>query len=181
MTNPRSVPDDRPNIGTDALEDEIAGLQGEAPFVDQDALVDADEIEGDRVPTRSETEWGVPASPDLRSGETDDPIVAIEEGQAWVPPTDPPIVPSDDPEGVESPRGESLGAESAINAQIRDELRSDAATSGLADRLEIAVLGSTAIIRGSVDGIEDTDAIVEVVSRVEGIDEVRDETEVPGL
>jgi len=32
-----------------------------------------------------------------------------------------------------------------------------------------------------VDGIEDTDAIVEVVSSVEGIDEVRDETEVPGL
>jgi hypothetical protein len=32
-----------------------------------------------------------------------------------------------------------------------------------------------------VDGIEDGDALVEVASRVDGIEDVRDETEVPGL
>ncbi|HEY7132900.1 MAG TPA: hypothetical protein VH440_11645, partial [Candidatus Limnocylindrales bacterium] len=62
-----------------------------------------------------------------------------------------------------------------------EALRADSATSALADRLEIAVIGSTAIIRGQVDGIEDGDAIVEVASEVDGIDEVRDETEVAGL
>ena len=181
MTNPRAYPDDRPNVGHDPFEDEIAELQGEAPFSDQDAVLESDEIEGDRVPTLSEQEWGVAASPDLRSGETDDPLVAIEEGQTYVPPTDPPIVPSDDPEGVESPAGERIDAEGDLNARIREELRADAATSGLADRLEIAVIGSTAILRGTVDGIEDTDALLEVASRVEGITDVRDETEVAGL
>lgn len=181
MNDPRARPDDRPNVGSDPFEDEVAELQGEAPFADQDAVVDPDEIEGDRVPTLSEQEWGVAASPDLRSGETDDPLVAIEEGQTYVPPSDPPIVPSDDPEGVDSPGGDAIQAESDINARIREELRADAATSGLADQLEIAVVGSTAIIRGRVDGIEDTDAIVEVASRVEGISDVRDATEVPGL
>src|SRR4051812_44274068 len=181
MTDPRSRPDDRPNIGHDPLETEIAELQGEAPAPDQDAVLDPDEMESDRPTTLSEQEWGVPVNEDLRSGETDDPLVAIEEGQAWVPPSDPPLVPSDRPEGVQSPGADSAEAEGDLNARIRNELRSDAATSGIADQLEIAVVGSTAILRGPVDGIEDGDALVEVASRVEGIDEVRDETEVPGL
>jgi hypothetical protein len=181
MTNPRAFPDDQPNVGHVSLEDEIAELQGEAPFADQDAVLELDEIESVRPATLSEQEWGITASPDLRSGETDDPLVAIEEGQTYVPPSDPPIVPSDDPEGIESPGGEQLDAEGDLNARIREELRADAATTALADRLEIAVIGSTAIIRGTVDGIEDTDALVEVASRVDGIADVRDETEVVGL
>src|SRR5215212_11309414 len=181
MTDPRALPDDRPNIGSETFEDEIAELQGEAPFRDQDSVLDPDEIEAARPPTLSEQEWGVPVSDDLRSGETDDPLVAIEEGQTWVPPSDPPIVVSEDREGVDSPGGDALDAESDINARIREELRADAATTALADRVEIAGVGSTAVLRGQVGGIEDTDALLEVVSRVEGIDEVRDETEVPGL
>jgi len=181
MTDPRALPDDRPNIGSEPFEDEIAELQGEAPFRDQDSVLDPDEMEEARPGTLSEQEWGVPVSDDLRAGETDDPLVAIEEGQTWVPPSDPPIVVSEDREGVDSPGGDALDAESDINARIREELRADAATTALADRVEIAVVGSTAVLRGQVEGIEDTDALLEVVSRVEGIDEVRDETEVPGL
>lgn len=181
MTDPRALPDDRPAIGHEPLETEIAELQGEALPIDQDAVVEPDEIEGERELTLSEQEWGVPATADLRSGETDDPLVAIEEGQTWIPPSDPPFVPSDDADGIDLPGGAGIDGESDINARIREELRADAATTALADRLEIAVVGSTAIIRGQVEGIEDTDAIVEVAGRVEGIDEVRDETEVAGL
>jgi len=72
-------------------------------------------------------------------------------------------------------------AESEINARVREALRADAETTALADRLEIAVIGSTAIIRGQVDGLEDADAIAAVASGVEGIADVRDETEVAGL
>ena len=120
---------------------------------------------------------------ELREGETTDPIEATEEGEVWIPPTNPPVVPvTGDPDGIEVPGFAELDeAEGSLNAEIREALRSDASTSALADRLEIAVVGSTAVIRGVVDGIEDTDAIVEVVSGVDGIDEVRDETEVPGL
>jgi hypothetical protein len=120
---------------------------------------------------------------ELREGETTDPIEATEEGEVWLPPTNPPVVPvTGDSDGIEVPGfGELDEAEGSLNAEIREALRTDASTSALADRLEIAVVGSTAVIRGVVDGIEDTDAIVEVVSGVDGIDEVRDETEVPGL
>jgi hypothetical protein len=120
---------------------------------------------------------------ELREGETTDPIEATEEGEVWIPPTNPPVVPvTGDPDGIEVPGFAELDeAEGSLNAEIREALRSDASTSSLADRLEIAVIGSTAVIRGVVDGIEDSDAIVDVVSQVDGIDEVRDETEVPGL
>ena len=181
MPDPRSLPDDRPNIGSQPLETEIQALQGEELPADQDAVLDASEIEGPDELTMSEQEWGIPDG-ERRSGETTDPLIAIEEGETWVPPTDPPIVPSDDPEGIAVPgSGDTDEAESDINARVREALRADAATSGLADRLEIAVLGSTAIIRGQVDGIEDSDAILEVAGSVDGIDEVRDETEIAGL
>ena len=248
MTDPRALPDDRPNIGTDPLEVDIAEIQGDAIPADQDAVLEADQLEPADEPTLSEQESGVTPMPDrellaeaarddpltdvdrlvdgslrvgmspgaavaddaadvtsldaltdseLRSGETTDPLVAIEEGEVWIAPSDPPTIPSDDPQGIEiaagagvsaedepyddSHRGEELYAEGTLNARIREALEADAATSPLADRLRIAVLGSTAIVRGQVDGIEDTDAIVEVASRVEGIEEVRDETEVVGL
>lgn len=182
MPDPRSLPDDRPNVGSQPLADEIQALQGEEMPADQDAVVSLDEIEDERERDLLEEEWGIPRSPDLRAGETDDVIEAIEEGETWVPPTDPPIVPGDAEQDVDVPgSGDLDDAESDINARIREALRADAATSALADQLEIAVVGSTAIIRGVVDGLEDGDAIVEVASRVEGIEDVRDETDVAGL
>ena len=183
MPDPRSLPDDRPNVGSLPLEDEIEALQGEEPPADQDAVVSREEIEDEEERTFSEYEAGAPVNPDLRAGETDDPLVAIEEGLTWVPPTDPPVVPAPgDPDQIEVPgSADQDEAEGSVNAQIREALRADAATSALADRVEIAVIGSTAVIRGRVDGPEDGDAIVEIASEVDGIDEVRDETEVAGL
>jgi hypothetical protein len=218
MTDPRTRPDDRPNVGSEPLETEIQELQGEELPIDQDALLEPDEIEAAREPTLTELDTGGASTPDrelieeadetsflgdvdatvtgrdvasldeltdgeLREGETTDAIEATEEGEVWVPPTDPPVVPvSGDPDGIEPPGFEELDeAEGSLNARIREALRSDSSTSALADRLEIAVVGSTAIIRGQVDGIEDTDAILEVASEVEGIEEVLDETEVIGL
>jgi hypothetical protein len=185
MPDPRSLPDDRPNVGSEPLEDELLALEGEAPFEDQDAVVDPDEIEdeAESLAARLDYEPGVPVEPGLRRGETDDVLVAIEEGEVWVPPTDPPVVPaSGDPDQIEVPGSADEDAgEGDVNARIREALRSDAATSGLADRIEIAVVGSTAILRGQVDGPEDGDVLVEVASGVEGIEDVRDETEYPGL
>jgi hypothetical protein len=222
MPEPRDRPDDAPNIGSTTLEDDVQQLLGAEPRADQDAVVDEADIEDPDEPTLSEQEWGTRPMPDramlleatdtqagdvvslddltdaeLRAGETTDPLVAIEEGEVWIAPSDPPVVPSDDPEGIEiaagpgvsaddepyddSHRSGELDAEGSLNARVREALRADAATSPLADRLEIAVVGSTAIIRGTVDGIEDSDAIIDVASRVSGIDDVRDETEIPGL
>lgn len=205
MSSPRSAPDDRPNIGSEPIEEELRALAGEEPADEQDGALDLDEVASrpERLPSELDYGTGATADPgawedqagtgdvvsldalvdsDLREGETDNPLVAIEEGLAYIAPTDPPIVPSDDPEGVEVPgSSDTDGAESDINARVREALRADAATSALADRVKIAVIGSTAIIRGQVDGIEDGDALVEVASQVDGIEEVLDQTEVAGL
>jgi BON domain len=205
MSDPRSAPDDRPNVGSEPLEEELRALAGEEPADEQDGALDLDEIATPPEPTASELDYGtgVTADPeawderagsgdvvsldalvdsDLREGETDNPLVAIEEGMTYVAPSDPQMVPSDDPQGVDVAGSSDMdGAESDINARIREALRADGATSALADRVEIAVIGSTAILRGVVDDLTDGDDLVAVVEQVEGIEEVRDETEVAGL
>jgi hypothetical protein len=218
MSDPRSAPDDRPNIGSEPLEDELRAIEGEEPVEDQDAVVEPDEIEDEDEPTMTELDRGendranirrlpsdddlasleVLASGELRSGETYDPDVAAEEGLAWVPPSDPPVIA--DPEAddgivvasgigtsaLDEPydddhRSEDLTAEGDMNARIREAIRADSATSAYADRILIAVLGSTVILRGLVDDLADGDELVVVVERVKGVDEVRDETDVASL
>jgi hypothetical protein len=207
-------PDDRPNIGTTPFLEGLQALEGEEMPADQDAVVEPDEIEERRVPTQTEFDRLDPdgrsadaadeieglsgvLGGELREGETDDPDVATEEGLAWVPPIDPPVVAStwsDDPvvaagTGVsaldESYDDDNAGVldteEGDLNERIREALRADSATSRLADSLVIGVVGKTAIIRGVVDDDDDSDAIVAVVERVPGIDDVLDETVFPGL
>ena len=202
MASSKDAPDDRPNIGTTPFLEGLQALEGEEMPADQDAVLDPDEIEGRRVPTQTEFDRLDPdgrleadadeieglaggLDGELREGETDDPEVAAEEGLSWVPPIDPPVVAAGTgvsalDESYDSP-GELNTEEGDLNERIREALRADSATSRLADELVIAVVGATAIIRGVVDDDEDGDAIVAVVERVPGIDDVLDETVFPGL
>ena len=133
---------------------------------------------------------------DLREGETDDPDAATEEGLTYVPPIDPPLYADPESEdGIVVAAGAAVSAESepydnshrsadlAVEGDLTDRihaaLRADAATSALADRLIIGTKGGKVVVRGVVDGIEDTDSIVEVIERVSGVTEVVDETELP--
>jgi hypothetical protein len=191
-----------------SLIETIQALQGEELPADQDAMVEPDEIEGPRESTLTEMDRGAPPAGDedeelvdsidglapdgLRNGETDDPEVAAEEGLTYVPPVDPPFVPSEDPDGIEVAAGTGVSAldepyddshhssvvpdDLEMTARIREALRADAATSPYADRLLVVTIGSRAVIRGEVDDIDDSDAVLEVVGRVAGIDEVDDQT-----
>ena len=214
MPEPRSRPDDRPNIGSEPLENEVFALQGDEPPPDQDAVVDPDEVEDSDEPTMTELDRAETrtrrvddgdvlsieglAADELQPGSTDDQDVAAEEGFTWVPPTDPPVIADpEEPGGIvvaaglgttaldepydEDHRSEDLSEEGELTARIREAIRADAATSGYADRILIATIGSTAILRGVVDDLGDGDDLVAVVERVAGIEEVRDETEVAGL
>ena len=134
---------------------------------------------------------------ELRAGETANPDVAAEEGMTYVPPTDPPVVPSDDPQGAqvaagfrstsaEEPydaehSGAALPNEDEMSARVREALRADSATSRYADSLAIGTRGRTVAVRGVVEDLDDTDNVVEVVSRVSGVAEVIEELEVRGL
>ena len=138
------------------------------------------------------------AATELRDDETDDPNIASQEGLAYIPPSDPPVTSDpDDPQGAriaagfgstaedepydQSHRAELLSAEDDFTARIREALVADATTSGFADSLIIGTRGSTVVVRGEVDDIDDTDNIVEVISRVAGVEDVIDETEVRGV
>lgn len=220
MNDPRNRPDERPSPASQPPVDDLRERLGEEEPDEQDGAITIDEIETARIPTVTELDEGAATIPDrryaseelnpdavtsldeaadseLRDGETDDPLVAIEEGQTWVPPSDPPTVPSDDPQGIDVAAGTGVESsderydddhrgggdldEGDLNSRIREAIRNDAATSVLADRLEIAVVGSTAILRGVVDDVDDGDTLAAVIEQVEGIDEVRDETEVASL
>ena len=188
-TPPPPDPDDVARI------EEIADLQGDAMPIDQDAFLEPDEFEKHREPTQTELDRGdsapdreglvglassldMLAAEDLREGETDDPDVATEEGLPYVAPSDPPFrVDAEDPEGIEVAGGADDSGELDLTARIRDALERDAATSGLADRLVIGTRGSTAVVRGLVDDVDDSDTIVAVIESVDGIEEVIDETE----
>jgi hypothetical protein len=213
--DPRRLPDDRPNSGPMPLIETIRALEGEEMPEDQDAVLEPSEIEsergvtdteiylgeleagmaGDRTPDAGEIESleGL-ADQDLRAGETDIPYVASDEGLTYVPPSDPPVVPSDDPQGVDVAAGfgtqpeddfgegsELLSEGSDLTERIREAFRADASTSTLADQVVIGTRGSTVVLRGVVDTIDDGDSLAAVAARVAGVDEVRDETEVEGL
>jgi hypothetical protein len=179
-----TVPDEQ----TRDYVEQLQALQGEEMPEDQDGALEPDEIEHRRRASQTEIDDGArPDDPDvdrvtpgsldglaldgLREGETDDPIAAAEEGLTYVPPSDPPLEPDDEAGSLD---------ESEVTSRIRDALRGDAATAPYADELVIATIGSRAVVRGTVDGVEDTDLIAEVVSGVEGIDDVVDETTISG-
>lgn len=135
---------------------------------------------------------------EMRAGETGDANVAAEEGLTYVPPIDPPVVPApDDPEGARVAAGfgtsalaeeydadhasDALPASDEMEALVRDALRADSATSRYADSLVIATRDDVVAVRGTVDEVDDTDTVAEVIGRVDGVAEVRDELEVRAL
>jgi BON domain len=134
------------------------------------------------------------AAMELRAGETIDPNLAAEEGLAWIPPSDPVVVPDDSPEGLRVAAGFGttafdepydadhhsglLPAEDEMTERVREALRADASTSRYADSLRIDTEGGIVRIRGVVDDISDSDDILAVASEVTGVVEVRDELKV---
>jgi hypothetical protein len=135
---------------------------------------------------------------ELTEDETFDPIIAAEEGVPWIPPVDPVVVPDEsDPEGVAIAAGigtsavdepydadhhsSFLPADDEMTARVREALRADAMTTAYADNLAIDTEADVVTLRGSVEDIEDLDAVLAVAAVVEGVTEVVDEMEIAGL
>lgn len=139
---------------------------------------------------------------ELRVGETDDVIEAVQEGLTYIPPIDPPVTTDyGSLEAVEVAAGFAVSASpfdrvddidvndtdrafergDDMTALVRQALRSDASTTHLAERLQIATINGTVVVRGVVDDIDDTDNLVAVISDLPGVQSVRDETVVRGL
>jgi hypothetical protein len=193
--------------------EDVAALEGTPSPNDQDAFVESFEIEQAEGLTDTELYEGnleagvVSSSSDVvdelttledRPGETDDPNVAAEEGEAWVPPIDPPVVADrTSPDGMTVAAGfggsaldepfdadhhsSALPGDDEVTARVREALLADARTSRLADRVAVDTDAGTVTIAGAVDDLEDGDLLAEVASMVTGVVDVVDETEIDGL
>ena len=178
-------------------DDQVFYRRADEVEIDSAEPTDTDLYEGELGSSDTSTIEDL-ASMELRDGETDDPMVAAEEGLTYIAPVDPPVEPDpDDPQGAriaagfgssaeDEPydrghRAELLTSEDEIVERIREALLADATTTQYADYLAIAARGGTVAVRGVVEDIDDTDNIVEVISRVAGVEDVIDELEVPGI
>jgi hypothetical protein len=190
-------------------------LLGERELEDQGAIIDADDVEdlGQLTSTavyQGELEAGVDSDLtdddenlelltelELRDGETDDVMEAVEEGLVYIPPTDPPTVPGggytdaevasglgttalDEPYD-ENHQASFLTADDSVSALVRDALRADAATAHFADRIRIETSGGVVVLRGLVDDLDDSDNALAVAEYVEGVVEVVDELRIRAL
>jgi BON domain-containing protein len=216
MNDPRSVDTTPLNPPDVEPEDKARELAGDEPRIDQDGFLDTSQIDetgsiGHVETYEGELEAGVNDDLDineqrldeslelletteLRAGETQNPDVAAEEGEVWVPPMDPPVVADGDArEGVrvaagfgtsafDEPfdpdhHGSALPDDDEVTERVKEALFADSRTSRLADQLAVASVGGVVAIRGVVDDVDDSDLIEEVVSEVDGVSEVRDLTD----
>ena len=167
MTDPRSADTTSLNPPDVDPDDKRAQLEGtpqrdnqdptlvEAEVDDLGAISDTEVYEGELeagvnpdLDTDAESLESLTAT-ELRSGETSNPDVAAEEGEAWVPPIDPPVVADADArEGVTVAAGfgstamdepfdadhhsELLPADDDVSTRVREALLADSRTSRLA-------------------------------------------------
>jgi len=211
MRQEDDTPLNPPDVPTEQKGHELSGDQqagDQVAYVRQDEVSDSgsefnDTAQYEGYPTPDLMADGFPRLDDLtdramREGETDDAAIASEEGLTWVPPTDPPVVPDDDdPQGAQVAAGfggtaeddpydtghesEGLSAGDDMEERVREALRADAATTQYAESLAIATRNGKVAVRGVVEDIDDTDNVIEVISRVAGVTDVIDELEVPGV
>lgn len=131
------------------------------------------------------------------SGETDDYIVAGEEGIPYVPPTDRVLSEARGAEGVDyagtdefdageleredgiQPDDGGLPRDDELRADVIEALRSSDVPAG--DRIRIAVTGARVHVQGEVDSVDVLDEILGIVSDVVGVEEVLDEVTVTGM
>lgn len=133
-----------------------------------------------------------------RSGDTDDFLVAQEEGVPYVPPTERVMSaaragePGADFAGTDGtdagelerddaiqPDDGALPRDDELRADVVEALRRSDVVSG--DRIRIAVTGSRVRVSGEVESVDVLDEVLGMVGDVVGVDEVIDEVTVSGL
>ena len=146
--------------------------------------------ERERLPYPSEDSGDLVDEP--ATGQTDDALVAVEEGVPWSPPTERVLSESRDAVGPDAARaapddeGElerddaisaggatPLPTDEELLADVLEALRASDLTAG--ERLRVAVDGSIVTLSGEVESVEVLDELLAIVGDVTGVDEVRDQ------
>ena len=149
----------------------------------------------DRLPLPSEDGGDLVDEP--IEGETDDYLVAEEEGVPYVPPNDRVLSESRGWEGVDvagtgvddedelereddiQPDSGGLPRDEELKADVIEALRASDVPAG--ERIRISVTGARVHVRGEVESVDVLDEILGIVGDVVGVEEVLDEVTVSGI
>jgi hypothetical protein len=161
-------------ISYEALEEQLAEEERAAEF-DEDGPVD--------------TQHG--------DGTAYYPLKAQQQGLVYDPPDDPPVLPSDSPQGIEiaagfaketqfeDPRGEYVperlaGGDWDIQARIVAVLHKSSLTNQMTE-IQVEVQDGIAYLSGKVDTLDDIDVVCSVIEQIEGVVDVEEELIVTSL
>ena len=192
LFNPPDVPVEQTwcaLFGERPIEDQAVYI--EQSDIDTHGLVTSTQIYEGEIPT-DDTDLELLTDLELRAEETDDAMVAVEEGYTYVPPIDPPVVPGrtgtfdnaviasgvgvsalDEPYD-ESYHSSFLPDDDEMSARVREAIRADSSTSQYADSITIVTRGSRVILYGEVEDLTDNDNLLAVAAYVTGVEDVRD-------
>lgn len=151
----------------------------------------------ERQPLPSEDEGDLIAEP--AEGETEDPMVATEEGVPYLAPTERVLSDgrrggtaadaagsgSDDEEALElempgsGQQPDEMPRDVALQAAALEALRQSDVTAG--DRIEVDAAGATIWVRGTVESIDVSEQILDILGDIPGVEEVVDELEIAGV
>jgi hypothetical protein len=128
-------------------------------------------------------------------GSTENVQVAMDQGLVYTPPTDPPVVPSDDLQGAEIAAGFASSIEDELEVEnlpesvddndadieedIRRLLRYNSETTHL-DDVRVYVRNGVAYLRGTVMDDDDVSLVEEFVRDMDVVEEIENELEVAG-
>jgi osmotically-inducible protein OsmY len=152
------------------------------------------ELRDERQPLPSEDTGDLAEEP--ATGQTDDPLVATEEGVPYVPPTDRVISEARGDEAgadvagtaatdagelertdaTQEPAGGSLPRDDELAADVVEALRASDVVAG--DRIRVAARGARVVLSGEVESVDVLDEILGIAGDVAGVDEVVDEVTV---
>lgn len=154
------------------------------------------EYQDDRLPLPSEDEGDLAGEP--KGGETDDYLVAQEEGVPYVPPTERVLSAPRESEGGpdhagtaptdagELEREDMVQPDDGVDprddelqADVIERLRASDVVAG--DRIRVQVNGRRVILRGEVESIDVLDEILGIAGEVPGVTDVVDEVKVSGV
>jgi hypothetical protein len=161
-------------ISFEAIEERLAEVEREAEF-DEDGPVD--------------TQHG--------DGTAYYPLKAQQQGLVYIPPDDPPILPSDDPQQIqiaagfakeaqfEDPRGEYVperlaGGDWDLQGRVESVLRKSSLTNQMSD-VRVKVEDGIVYLSGEVDTLDDIDVVCSVIQQIEGVEDVEEELIVTSL
>lgn len=179
------------DVDLDEVGDE--GFEQDPTLVDSSAVVDEEDYDGLES---EDTDWeedlaiGTLIDTQHTQGHTYNPEEAWEQGLTYTPPDDPPVLPSDDPEGIEIAAGfaPSMVASNAdeeklparvdnndldLEEDIYLNLRNTSETTHLADNIKIEANNGSVRLSGTVPGDEDIALIYELVNVIEGVVEIQ--------